>query len=122
MHKSDVPRRYGYVERIRQGGEFVAVLLDRVTGLLLKSLQARLAESASLRADLGFPDVFPVPVPDLHFKRTSFFPCKCCVLKLYSVRGRYVRMQAFLRVPHLAAMRHNLHTRYLQIRISLYGP
>ena len=50
------------MERIRQDGEFVAVLLDRVTGLLLKSLQECLAESAPLRADLGFPDIFPVPV------------------------------------------------------------
>ena len=54
--------RYGYVERIRQDGEFVAVLLDRVMGLLLKSLQECLAESASLRSDLGIPDIFPVPV------------------------------------------------------------
>ena len=54
--------RYGYVERIRQGNEFVAALLDRVIGLLLKLLQERLAESASLRADLGFTDIFPVPV------------------------------------------------------------
>ena len=54
--------RYGYVERIRQGGEFVAALLDRVIGLLLKSLQEQLAQSATLRADLGFTDIFPVPV------------------------------------------------------------
>ena len=54
--------RYGYVERVRQGREFVAALLDRVIGLLLKSLQAQLAQSASLRADLGLPDIFPVPV------------------------------------------------------------
>ena len=54
--------RYGYVERIRQGGEFVAALLDRVIGLLLKSLQERLAESAALRADLGYTNIFPVPV------------------------------------------------------------
>ena len=54
--------RYGYVERIRQGGEFVAALLDRVIGLLLKSLQERLADSAALRADLGFTNIFPVPV------------------------------------------------------------
>jgi hypothetical protein len=50
------------VERVRQGGEFVAALLDRVIGLLLKSLQAELAVSAPLRADLGLPDVFPAPV------------------------------------------------------------
>ncbi len=54
--------RYGYVERIRQGGDFVAALLDRVIGLLLKSLQERLADSAALRADLGFTNIFPVPV------------------------------------------------------------
>lgn len=50
------------MERVEQGGHFVAELLDRVTGLLLKSLQEQLAGSALLRADLGFPDVFPVPV------------------------------------------------------------
>ncbi len=50
------------MERVRQGGEFVAALLDRVIGLLLKSLQGELAASASLRADLGLPDVFPPPV------------------------------------------------------------
>ena len=61
-HMLRVLGRYGYVERIRQGSEFVAGLLDRVIGLLLKSLQERLAESAALRADLGFTDIFPVPV------------------------------------------------------------
>ena len=50
------------MERVRQGGEFVAALLDRVIGLLLKSLQGELAASAPLRADLGLPDVFPAPV------------------------------------------------------------
>ena len=55
-------RRYGYVERIRQGEEFVAVLLDRVIGLLLKTLQEGLAKNEALRADLGLSDVFPVPV------------------------------------------------------------
>ena len=54
--------RYGYVERVRQGREFVAALLDRVIGLLLKSLQEQLAHSAALRADLGLRDIFPVPV------------------------------------------------------------
>ena len=54
--------RYGYVERVRQGREFVAALLDRVIGLLLKSLQAQLAQSAALRDDLSLPDIFPVPV------------------------------------------------------------
>ncbi len=50
------------MERIRQGEHFIAALLDRLTGLLLKSLQALLADSAALRADLGFRDIFPVPV------------------------------------------------------------
>lgn len=58
-------RRYGYVERIRQGEEFVAVLLDRVIGLLLKTLQEGLAKNEALRADLGLSDVFPVPVRSL---------------------------------------------------------
>jgi hypothetical protein len=68
-------RRYGYVERIRQGGDFIAALLDRLTGLLLKSLQAQLAESAALRADLGFRDIFPFPVR-VHVLRRS--PCVSC--------------------------------------------
>ena len=50
------------MERVRQGRDFVAALLDRVIGLLLKSLQEQLAHSAALRADLGLPDIFPVPV------------------------------------------------------------
>ena len=54
--------RYGYVERVRQDKEFVAALLDRVVGLLLKSLQEQLAQSAALRAELGLPDIFPLPV------------------------------------------------------------
>ena len=60
-HMLRLRARYGYVERIHQGNEFVASLLDRVIGLLLKSLQERLADSAALRSDLGFTDVFPVP-------------------------------------------------------------
>ncbi|KAK9819477.1 hypothetical protein WJX81_000858 [Elliptochloris bilobata] len=63
--------RYGYVERVRQGSEFVAVLLDRVVGLLLKSLQERLAESTPLRTDLGLPDIFPVPDRDFQEKLPS---------------------------------------------------
>ncbi|KAK9819481.1 hypothetical protein WJX81_002292 [Elliptochloris bilobata] len=63
--------RYGYVERVRQGGDFVAALLDRVIGLLLKALQERLAESPTLRADLGFSDIFPVPEPDFQEKVPS---------------------------------------------------
>jgi len=55
------------VERVRQGGEFVAALLDRVIGLLLKSLQGELAASASLRADLGLPDCDArMPMQSLH--------------------------------------------------------
>lgn len=64
-HEQRMLGRYGYVERIRQGGEFVAALLDRVISLLLKSLQEQLAESAALRADLSFTDIFPVPVCSL---------------------------------------------------------